>query len=90
MTRLLGIDLGERRVGLAIGDDDGSTRRPHSTLRRGGDLDADARALAAVIEAEAVDALVIGLPLGHPATKVPRRRSRGPGARRWQNAWVFA
>jgi putative Holliday junction resolvase len=63
VTRLLGIDLGERRVGLAIADDDGSGARPHSTLRRGGDLDADAQALAAVIDAEAVDALVIGLPL---------------------------
>lgn len=63
MTRLLGIDLGERRVGLAIGDDDGSGARPLSTLRRGRDLDADAKALAAVIRAEAVGALVVGLPL---------------------------
>jgi putative Holliday junction resolvase len=63
MTRLLGIDLGERRVGLAIGDDDGSAARPHSTLRRGRTLDADAKALTAVIEAQAVDALVVGLPL---------------------------
>jgi putative Holliday junction resolvase len=63
MTRFLGIDLGERRVGLAIGDDDGSAARPHSTIRRGRDLDADAKALAAVIETEAIDALVVGLPL---------------------------
>jgi putative Holliday junction resolvase len=63
MTRFLGIDLGERRVGLAIGDDDGSAARPHSTLRRGRDLDADAKALTAVIETEAIDALVVGIPL---------------------------
>ena len=63
MSRFLGIDLGERRVGLAIGDDDGSAARPHSTLRRGRDLDADAKALTAVIETEAIDALVVGLPL---------------------------
>ena len=63
MTRLLGVDLGERRVGLAIGDDDGSAARALSTLRRGRDPDADALELAAVIDAQAVDALVVGLPL---------------------------
>ena len=63
VTRLLGIDLGERRVGLAVADDDGSAARPHSTLKRGRDLDADAAALAAVVEALGIDALVVGLPL---------------------------
>ena len=63
MTRLLGIDLGERRIGLAVADDDGSAARPHATLRRGRDLDADAAALAAVIATLAIDALVVGLPL---------------------------
>jgi putative Holliday junction resolvase len=63
MTRLLGIDLGERRMGLAIGDDDGSAARPLSTARRGRNLDADATALGAVIAAHGVDALVVGLPL---------------------------
>jgi putative Holliday junction resolvase len=63
MTRLLGIDLGERRVGLAVADEDGSAARPHSTLRRGRDIDADAAALAAVVDALGIDGLVVGLPL---------------------------
>jgi putative Holliday junction resolvase len=63
VTRLLGIDLGERRIGLAVGDDDGSVARPYSTIRRGRDLEADVTALGSVIEALAVDALVVGLPL---------------------------
>ena len=63
MTRLLGIDLGERRIGLAVADDDGSAARPHSTLRRGRDFAADASALGAVVDAMAIDALVVGLPL---------------------------
>lgn len=63
MTRLLGIDLGERRVGLALADDDGSAARPLATLKRGRDLDADARALRVVIDRYDVDALVVGLPL---------------------------
>jgi putative holliday junction resolvase len=63
VTRLLGIDLGERRIGLAVGADDGSPARALATLRRGRDLDADAAALGAIIEGQAIDALVVGLPL---------------------------
>lgn len=63
MTRLLGIDLGERRIGLALADDDGAAARPLATLRRGRDLDGDIAALAAIIEAQGVDELVVGLPL---------------------------
>ena len=63
MTRLLGIDLGERRIGLALADDDGSQARPHSTLRRAADPDVDAAALAALIATNGIDELVIGLPL---------------------------
>lgn len=63
MTRLLGIDLGERRIGLAIADDDGSPARAHSTLRRASNADRDAAALEALIDANKIDELVVGLPL---------------------------
>jgi putative Holliday junction resolvase len=63
MTRLLGIDLGERRIGLALADDDGSPAMPHSTLRRRSDIAADAGALGALIDSQAIDELVVGLPL---------------------------
>jgi RNase H-fold protein (predicted Holliday junction resolvase) len=40
MTRWLGIDLGEKRVGLAVADGDvaDAIARPLQTLRRGRDL----------------------------------------------------
>ncbi len=63
MSRLLGIDVGERRIGLALADGDGSPARPHSTLRRAADPDRDAAALAALIAANEVGELVVGLPL---------------------------
>ena len=65
MTRWLGIDLGEKRVGLALADGDAADAisRPLMTLRRGRDLAADAGSLQAVIEREGVDELVVGLPL---------------------------
>ena len=62
MSRLLGIDLGERRIGVAVADRDGRAR-PLLTLRRARSVAADAAAILRVAaEQEAVE-LVVGLPL---------------------------
>jgi putative Holliday junction resolvase len=62
VTRLLGIDLGERRIGLAIADLDGGAV-PLATIRRGRDLDADVANLARILEEQRASELVVGLPL---------------------------
>ncbi len=72
MTRLLGLDLGERRIGVALADDDGSAARPLTTLRRGKDLDADEVALRTLVDAHAVDELVVGLPLEASGAEGPQ------------------
>jgi putative Holliday junction resolvase len=59
----MGVDLGERRIGIAIADGDGSPARPHSTLRRATSLDRDAAALRGLIETNQIAELVVGLPL---------------------------
>jgi putative Holliday junction resolvase len=63
VTRLLGVDLGDRRIGIAIADDDGSGARPLVTLRRRRDPLADADALRTLIDTHDVRELVVGLPL---------------------------
>ncbi len=63
MTRLLGIDLGEKRIGVALADGDGSSARPLVTLRRARDPGADAGALQAIVTTHGADELVVGLPL---------------------------
>jgi putative holliday junction resolvase len=63
MTPLLGIDLGERRIGLAIADRDGSPARPLETIRRGRAPADDAAALERVLAATGAGELVVGLPL---------------------------
>jgi putative pre-16S rRNA nuclease len=60
VTRLLGIDLGERRIGVAVGDTDG-TARALAVLRRGS-LEGDAAALAALAGEQRAAELVVGLP----------------------------
>ena len=63
MTRLLGIDLGERRVGLAVADRDGSAAMPLATIHRAATVAADADALVPIVERYDIDELVVGLPL---------------------------
>ena len=61
MTRLLGIDLGTRRIGLAVADTEGGTVIRLATLRRS-DAPRDASRLATVAREQRIDELIVGLP----------------------------
>jgi len=63
VTRLLGVDLGERRIGIAVGDTDAGIATPLTTLRRGASPLADATLIGALAEENHADAIVVGLPL---------------------------
>ena len=63
MTRLLGVDLGTRRIGLAVADTTTGEVRPLATLRRATTVDRDAERVARFIEEQRIDELVVGLPL---------------------------
>ena len=63
MSRILGIDLGERRIGLAIAEPGWDPARPLATIRRGRSVASDAARLATVIREQRVEELVVGLPL---------------------------
>jgi putative Holliday junction resolvase len=60
---VLGIDLGERRVGIALAAAGDLSARPLTTLPRGADADADAARLRPLVTHHRVEALVVGLPL---------------------------
>ena len=78
MTRALGIDLGERRIGIAIADGPGAGARPLTTVRRGRHVDLDADALLALIEAHEITELVVGLPIdaaGHEGPQAALTRT---------------
>lgn len=72
MSRLLGIDLGERRIGVALADGDGSPARPWMTLRRASDPARDAAALEQLIAANRVDEIIVGLPLEASGSEGPQ------------------
>jgi putative holliday junction resolvase len=63
VTRLLGVDLGERRIGLAVADRDGGRALPLTTLTRAASPEGDAKALNRVAADQRAVELVVGLPL---------------------------
>ena len=63
MTRILGVDLGTRRIGLAIADAEIAIARPLSTVNRGKTLDDDAAAIGRICDEQGVTELVVGLPI---------------------------
>src|SRR3972149_167404 len=74
--RVLALDVGERRIGLAISDPEGRLAVPLETLRRT-DEAADLRAIAAVVEREEV-----GGPRGRAGCGCPPPAGRPPSPAR--------
>ena len=60
--RVLGIDLGERRIGLAVSDEDGRIAFPAGSLVRKG-RKSDFAALCALVAERGIGRAVVGLPL---------------------------
>ena len=75
--RVVGIDLGERRIGVAVSDPSGTLARPLKTIERGAsDADAierlDAMIAALAAEDDDVGAVVVGLPTRLDGTPSPQ------------------
>lgn len=73
--RVLGIDLGSKRIGIALSNSEGTVATPYEVIVRSGDRARDHRAiLALAVEAEA-EALVVGLPLSLDGSIGPAARA---------------
>ena len=77
--RVLGVDVGDRRVGLAISDASRTLARPLTTVKVKDAADAVIRVAETIAALEAdedgLDAIVVGLPArldGSPTTATPR------------------
>ncbi len=68
--RSLGVDLGEKRIGLALSDEDGIIASPLGTVMRTGDR-AAVREIVRVVAEREVGEVVIGLPLRLEGTEGP-------------------
>jgi putative Holliday junction resolvase len=61
--RLLGVDFGFKRIGLAIAETEPSIITPRPAIGASGTLKTDALVLSEYAKREAVDAVVVGIPL---------------------------
>ncbi|MCP5025165.1 MAG: Holliday junction resolvase RuvX [Actinomycetia bacterium] len=61
--RTLGIDLGSKRVGIALSDSAGVLATPYEVLQRSSDRQRDHRTIKAMVEELGVEIVVVGLPL---------------------------
>lgn len=68
MTRYIGIDLGSRRVGLALSDSKGTIATPFMTLNRSSD-ELDAAAIAELAHGEGATTAILGMPFKMDGTK---------------------
>ena len=78
--RLLGLDLGEKTIGLALSDTSRTVATPFKTLKRG-KFQADAKVLAQLILEHGIGGLVVGLPLNMNGSDGPAAQSARAFAR---------
>jgi len=70
MARILAVDFGEKRIGLATSDASGSLATPRRTLRRKSD-EAVLRQLDRFCREEEIDLVVFGVPRGPGGAESP-------------------
>ncbi len=83
-NRLLGLDLGEKTIGLALSDRLLMVATPMETLKRG-KFAADAARLDIIISAQGIGGLVVGLPLNMDGSDGPSAQSARAFGRNWVN-----
>lgn len=83
--RLLGLDLGEKTIGMALSDTLLTVATPLHTLKRG-KFTADATALKSIVAEHGVGGLVIGLPLNMDGSEGPSAQSARAFARNFSGA----
>lgn len=71
VPRALGLDLGERRIGVAVCDSAGTLATPHVVLTRTGDRHRDHARIAALVDETGAEVVVVGLPLSLDGTAGP-------------------
>jgi putative Holliday junction resolvase len=73
--RMLGLDLGSKRIGVALSDSAGTVATPYEVVHRSGDRQRDHRTIKALaVEAE-VEGLVVGLPLSLDGSMGPAAKA---------------
>ena len=72
--RALGIDLGSKRIGVAVSDRSGTIASPLTVLQRTGSHQDDHRRITELVVEEEAERVIVGLPLSLDGTIGPAAR----------------
>ena len=61
--RVVGLDLGTRRIGVAVSDASGTLASPYEVIHRSGDVGRDHREVARIVDEVEAERVVVGMPL---------------------------
>jgi putative Holliday junction resolvase len=75
LSRALALDVGTRRIGVAVSDSGGAVATPYEVVTRSGDRAADHRRVAALVEETGAGVVVVGLPLSLDGSLGPAART---------------
>ena len=73
--RVLALDLGTRRIGVAVSDAGGTMATPYSVIERSGDVAADRSRVAEIVAEVGAGMVLVGLPLSMDGRKGPAARA---------------
>lgn len=73
--RALGLDLGAKRIGVAVSDRSGTIASPLLVLQRSGSIARDHQAIAKLVLEEEAEAVVVGLPLNMNGSSGPAAKA---------------
>jgi putative holliday junction resolvase len=73
--RALGIDLGSKRIGVALSDSGGTVATPYEVIQRCGDPVRDRRRILELAEEADAEIIVVGLPLSLDGSVGPAARA---------------
>ena len=80
-VRALGVDLGSKRIGIAVSDLSGTIASALTTVHRSSSRRHDHAEIARLVRDEEAELVVVGLPLSLDGTKGPAARSAETEAR---------
>jgi putative Holliday junction resolvase len=72
IMRILGLDLGDKKIGLALSDPMGWTAQGLEVIKSKGSIDADIAKIKEFVERYEVEKVIVGLPLNMDGSSGPR------------------
>ena len=75
MTRAVALDIGTRRIGVALSDSNGTVATPYEVVQRSGDRGRDHRRIGQLVDEAGAEVVVVGLPFSLDGSIGPAARA---------------